>query len=96
MAAAVSVVSPAAPSAGDGQRGGVRLSHAPGSGGSGECLCPEPGPDGLAQAFLIGADFLAGVPAALVLGDNLFHEHDLMPQLAACRRELGWSLVPQL
>jgi hypothetical protein len=31
-----------------------------------------------------------------VLGDNLFHEHDLMPQLAACRRELGWSLVPQL
>jgi len=48
MAAAVSAVSPAAPSAGDGQRGGERLSHAPGSGGSGECLYPEPGPGGAA------------------------------------------------
>ena len=40
-------------------------------------------PDGLAQPFLIGADFLAGGPAALVLGDNLFHGHDLSPQLQA-------------
>ena len=41
----------------------------------------QPSPDGLAQAFLIGADFLAGAPAALVLGDNLFHGHDLSPLL---------------
>ena len=41
----------------------------------------QPSPEGLAQAFLIGADFLADAPAALVLGDNLFHGHDLMPQL---------------
>jgi glucose-1-phosphate thymidylyltransferase len=43
----------------------------------------QPSPDGLAQAFLIGADFLSGAPAALVLGDNLFHGHDLVPQLLA-------------
>jgi glucose-1-phosphate thymidylyltransferase len=43
----------------------------------------QPSPDGLAQALLIGADFLDGSAAALVLGDNLFHGHDLSPQLQA-------------
>lgn len=42
-------------------------------------------PDGLAQAFLIGADFLANSPAALVLGDNLFHGNELVPQLQNSR-----------
>ena len=51
----------------------------------------QPSPDGLAQAFLIGAEFLADAPAALVLGDNLFHGHELIPQLraAADRHEGG-------
>ncbi len=51
---------------GDGAHAGVSFSYA-----------AQPRPEGLAQAFHIGADFLAGAPAALVLGDNLFHGHDL-------------------
>ena len=41
----------------------------------------QPAPDGLAQAFLIGADFLNGSPACLILGDNLFYGHDLSEAL---------------
>jgi glucose-1-phosphate thymidylyltransferase len=58
---------------GDGADWGMAISYA-----------VQPSPDGLAQAFLIGADFLDGASAALVLGDNLFHGHDLVPQLEAC------------
>ncbi|WP_411870456.1 glucose-1-phosphate thymidylyltransferase RfbA [Vulcanococcus limneticus] len=55
---------------GDGGAWGMAISYA-----------VQTSPDGLAQAFLIGAEFLAGAPAALVLGDNLFHGHELVPQL---------------
>ena len=57
---------------GDGSRWGMTIQYA-----------VQPSPDGLAQAFLIGADFLDGAPASLVLGDNLFHGHDLVPQLVS-------------
>ncbi|EAU75482.1 glucose-1-phosphate thymidylyltransferase RfbA [Synechococcus sp. RS9916] len=55
---------------GDGSKWGMEITYA-----------VQPSPDGLAQAFVIGAEFLASAPAALILGDNLFHGHDLVPQL---------------
>ncbi len=64
---------------GDGDRWGMRLSY-----------CVQPSPDGLAQAFILGRDFVGGGPSALVLGDNIFYGHDLAPQLArADIRESG-------
>lgn len=50
-------------------------------------------PDGIAQALLLGADFLDNSPVALILGDNLFHGHDLISQLKnACLREEGATI----
>ncbi len=67
---------------GDGGQFGLRLTYA-----------EQPRPEGLAQAFHIGADFLAGAPAALVLGDNLFYGAELPKLLrTAAAREEGATI----
>ena len=55
---------------GDGAQWGLNLSY-----------CVQPSPDGLAQAFILGRQFVGGAPSALVLGDNIFYGHDLQGQL---------------
>jgi glucose-1-phosphate thymidylyltransferase len=64
---------------GDGSAWGLAISYA-----------VQPKPEGLAQAFVIGRDFLGRDPSCLVLGDNIFYGHDLTSQLhRACDREEG-------
>jgi len=67
---------------GDGSRWGVNISY-----------CVQPSPDGLAQAFILGREFIAGGPSALVLGDNIFYGHDFQGLLhAAAARQSGASV----
>lgn len=67
---------------GDGSQFGLRLEYA-----------EQPHPEGLAQAFQIGAKFIGDAPAALVLGDNLFYGHDLSSSLqAATARTTGATI----
>ena len=63
---------------GDGSRWGLSISY-----------CVQPSPDGLAQAFVLGREFLGDSPSALILGDNIFYGHDLatMVQRAQARAE---------
>ena len=67
---------------GDGSQWGMNLHYA-----------VQPSPDGLAQAFIIGKDFIGNAPSALVLGDNIFHGHDFAPLLAEVDKQTNGATV---
>jgi len=67
---------------GDGGQWGISLTYA-----------VQPSPDGLAQAFLIGEDFLSGQPAALILGDNIFYGQGFGDQLKSALDDLDGATV---
>ena len=67
---------------GDGSQWGINLEYA-----------VQPSPDGLAQAFIIGEQFVGNAPSALVLGDNIFHGHDFAPLLAGVDAQTSGATV---
>jgi glucose-1-phosphate thymidylyltransferase len=67
---------------GDGSQWGLNLQYA-----------VQPSPDGLAQAFIIGEDFVGNGPSALILGDNLFYGHDLASGLRSATRQTEGATV---
>ena len=67
---------------GDGGQWGLNLHYA-----------VQPSPDGLAQAFLIGEQFVGNNPSALVLGDNIFYGHDFAPLLAEADAQTSGATV---
>jgi glucose-1-phosphate thymidylyltransferase len=67
---------------GDGSQWGMNIQYA-----------VQPSPDGLAQAFLIGKNFVGDSPSALVLGDNIFYGHDLVKQLHRANERTGGASV---
>jgi glucose-1-phosphate thymidylyltransferase len=67
---------------GDGSRFGLNLSY-----------CVQPSPDGLAQAFILGRQFIGGAPSALVLGDNIFYGHDFQPLLQSAASDKPGATV---
>jgi len=67
---------------GDGSQWGINLHYA-----------VQASPDGLAQAFLIGEEFIGTAPSALVLGDNIFHGHDFAPLLAQADAQASGATV---
>jgi len=66
----------------DGGQYGIRLQY-----------CVQPKPEGIAQAFLLGEDFLKGAPCALVLGDNIFYGHDLVKDLRQAAEKVDGARV---
>ena len=63
------------------------------NGGSPLCYAAQPKPEGLAQAFHIGAEFVGDSPSCLILGDNIFYGHQLSTQLETVNRNLTGASV---